>query len=492
MFFRQIYDEKLAQGAYLIGCQKTGEAIIIDPERDVDRYQALARKEGLRIVAVAETHIHADYLSGARELAEQGAKLYISGMGGPDWNYRWLDKKLVDGAPPADGEPRWYDHIELHDGNLFKIGNIQFKAIHTPGHTPEHICFLVTDLGAGASEPMGIATGDFIFVGDVGRPDLLESAAGQQGMAASSAKLLHHSIAKFLDLPDYLQVWPAHGSGSACGKALGAVPQTTVGYEKRFNPALRAAESERSFTSYVLSDQPDPPSYFARMKFENRDGPAVLGTLPNPSKLDAKAVAALDTQKVALVDTRPWDQFASGHIKGSLSLLVNNQFPTEGGSLIDPAEDVVLIIDQSKLDEAIRDLVRVGIDRIVGWATPDVIVEAAASGVRLATIAEISATDAKIRIAAGKTFVLDVRKLGEHNEARVADHPAGLMNVSHTRLATALDQIPKDADILVHCRGGVRSARACAYLQRRGHTVTNLLGGFMAWEKAGGSIERGA
>ncbi|MBX3315387.1 MAG: MBL fold metallo-hydrolase [Phycisphaeraceae bacterium] len=488
MLFRQIYDETLAQGAYLIGCQKTGEAIIIDPERDVDRYQAIARKEGLRIVAVAETHIHADYLSGARELAEQGAKLYISGMGGPDWNYRWLDKK--SGSTPE--QPIWYDHVELKDGSTFKVGNIQFKAIHTPGHTPEHICFLVTDLGAGATEPMGIATGDFVFVGDVGRPDLLESAAGQHGMAASSAKILHHSITKFLDLPEYLQVWPAHGSGSACGKALGAVPQTTVGYEKRFNPALKAATTENTFTDYVLSDQPDPPSYFARMKFENRDGPAILGSLPKPLKIDAKQLATLDTQKVALVDTRPWDQFASGHIKGSLSLLINTQFPTEGGSLIDPAEDVVLIIEPSKLDEAIRDLVRVGIDRIVGWATPDVVVEAAASGVNLATIAEISATDAKARIAKGKTFVLDVRKLGEHTEARVADHPAGLMNVSHTRLATALDQIPKDADILVHCRGGVRSARACAYLQRRGHTVTNMAGGFMAWEKAGGSVERGA
>jgi hydroxyacylglutathione hydrolase len=146
-------------------------------------------------------------------------------------------------------------------------------------------------------------------------------------MAASSAKLLHHSIAKFLDLPDYLQVWPAHGSGSACGKALGAVPQTTVGYEKRVNPALRAAaEGQDRFSSYVLSDQPDPPSYFARMKRENRDGPAVLGSLPRPPKVDAKTLASLDTARVALVDTRPWDQFAAGHIRGSLSLLVNAQF----------------------------------------------------------------------------------------------------------------------------------------------------------------------
>jgi hydroxyacylglutathione hydrolase len=193
---------------------------------------------------------------------------------------------------------------------------------------------------------------------------------------------------------------------------------------------------------------------------------------------------------IALADTRPWDQFAAGHIRGSLSLLVNNQFPTEAGSLIDPNEDVYLIIDPSKLDDAIRGLVRVGIDRIVGWATPDAVVEAAASGAVFATIAEISADEAKARIASGTAFVLDVRRIGEHREARVKDHPAGLVNVSHTRLAGALDQIPRDADILVHCRGGVRSARACAYLQRLGHNVTNMAGGFLAWEKAGGSVER--
>lgn len=483
MLFRLLYDEKLAQAAYLIGCQRTGEAIIIDPERDVDRYTSIARKEGMRIVAAADTHIHADYLTGLREFGEQGVKLYVSGMGAPDWSYRWLDKKSGGG---------WYDHVELHDGNTFKVGNIQFTVVHTPGHTPEHICFLVTDLGGGASEPMGIATGDFVFVGDVGRPDLLESAAGQVGAAETSARQLHKSISRFLELPDYLQVWPAHGSGSACGKALGAVPQTTVGYERRFNPALRAASSEAAFAEYVLSNQPDPPSYFARMKHENRDGPAILGSIPRPAKLDAKAIGGLDTQKIALVDTRSWDQFATGHIKGSLSLLLSNQFPTEAGSLIDPAEDVVLIIEQSKLEEATRELVRVGIDKVVGWFPPESVVEAAASGVTLDHIDEISASDAKARLAEGKTFVLDVRKRSEYDEGHVGSHPAGIENVSHTRVATALDDIPKDADILVHCRGGVRSARACAYLQRKGYKVTNLLGGFMAWEKAGGAVERGS
>jgi len=175
MFFRMVYDDMLAQAAYLIGCQRTGEALIIDPERDIDRYVKIAESERLRITAIAETHIHADFLSGARELAEAtGARLFLSGMGGKDWSYQWLDKKKDGGS---------YAHTLLRDGDSFKVGNVEVKAIHTPGHTPEHICFQVTDRGGGASAPMGIATGDFVFVGDVGRPDLLESAAGLKGAA---------------------------------------------------------------------------------------------------------------------------------------------------------------------------------------------------------------------------------------------------------------------------------------------------------------------
>jgi hydroxyacylglutathione hydrolase len=193
MFFRQIYDEKLAQAAYVIGCQKTGEAIVIDPERDIDRYEALAKANGLRIVAAADTHIHADFLSGVREFAEKGARAYLSDEGDADWKYQWLDKKSLGGR---------YDAVLLKDGDIFSIGNIQFRAIHTPGHTPEHLCYEVTDRGGGATEPMGIATGDFMFVGDLGRPDLLESAAGIVGKADSSARTLFQTMQRFAQWPD--------------------------------------------------------------------------------------------------------------------------------------------------------------------------------------------------------------------------------------------------------------------------------------------------
>lgn len=213
MLFRSFFDEQLAHMSYLVGCQRTGEAIVIDPGRNVDQYIDTAKKEGMRIVAAAETHIHADFVSGAKELAKRcGAKLYLSDEGDENWKYQYLDEV----------------HYELvREGSVFTVGNVEFKVLHTPGHTPEHVSFILTDRGGGATEPMGIFTGDFVFVGDVGRPDLLEKAAGMVGTTDIGARQMFQSLKKFKMLPDYLQVWPAHGAGSACGKALGAVPVST-------------------------------------------------------------------------------------------------------------------------------------------------------------------------------------------------------------------------------------------------------------------------
>ena len=286
MFFRRVSDDLLAQYGYLIGCQRTGEAIVIDPERDIDRYVELARSEGLEIVAVAETHIHADFLSGAREFAEQyGTKLFLSDEGGPDWGSEWARKGS-------------YDVRFLHDGDRFRIGNVELRALHTPGHTPEHLSYFVTDLGSGSNEPMGIASGDFVFVGDVGRPDLLETAAGVVGAQDPSARTLYASVLRFLQLPDHLQVWPGHGAGSVCGKAPGAVPQSTVGYERRHSPAL-AHRSEEEFVDFILEGQPEPPLYFARMKELNREGPPVLGPFPTPQRIDTHTLAPSRPRRAA-------------------------------------------------------------------------------------------------------------------------------------------------------------------------------------------------
>ncbi|MBZ0172464.1 MAG: MBL fold metallo-hydrolase, partial [Phycisphaerales bacterium] len=290
MFMRMIYDEKLAQAAYLIGCPDASEAVLFDPLRDVDQYVELAAEHNLSIVAVAETHIHADFVSGARELAERsGAHVYVSGEGGPDWRSGWLHSKSGGGA---------YAHTELRDGDTFTLGGIEFRAVHTPGHTPEHMVFLVTDRASGATEPMGMVSGDFLFVGDLGRPDLLETAAGQAGMMEPSARALFGTLSKLDRIPGYAQVWPGHGAGSACGKALGATPMSTVGYERRFNPALRAASSEQAFVDFILEGQPEPPMYFANMKRVNRDGPAVLGGLPEPARMTPAEIARLDPRAV--------------------------------------------------------------------------------------------------------------------------------------------------------------------------------------------------
>lgn len=474
MLLRTLYDDRLAQAAYLIGCQKTGEAIVIDPERDVDRYLALAASHGLRIVAAAETHIHADFLSGSRELAEQtGCRVYLPGQGGPDWTYGWVGSRQGGGS---------YDATLLEDGDTFRVGNIEFRAVHTPGHTPEHVMFMVTDLGGGATEPIGIATGDFVFVGDLGRPDLLETAAGVAGVKEGFARELNRSAEKFLDLPDYLQIWPAHGAGSACGKALGAVPTSTVGYEKRFNPSLTHAGNERAFVEFILSDQPAPPLYFARMKQQNRDGVPLLGRVPEPRRITAAELGDLDGRATAIVDTRAWDAFRDGHLPGSLWSPTNVQFSMVTGSYIEPDDEIVLVCEPWLVEELTRVLVRIGLDRVIGWVSPEDVSGAAS----LETVPEITAEAFKGHES--ERPVLDVRNEHEHAAGSIA----GSRNIAHTRLAPRVGELPKGEPIVCHCRSGVRSAAATAYLRRAGYDVTNLAGGFLAWEKIGGPVVRDA
>lgn len=463
MLLRQIEDPKLAQYAYLIGCQRTGEAIVFDPERDADRYVAIAAANGLRIVAVAETHIHADFLSGARELAERtGAHVYVSGQGGTEWQSRW--------AGP-------YKHTLLADGTEFRVGNIGFRAVHTPGHTPEHMSFLVTDHGGGATEPMGMITGDFVFVGDLGRPDLLESAAGVQGVAEPSAHDLWRSASRFVKLPGHIQVWPAHGAGSACGKALGAIPQSTVGYEVANSPALKLVGDEAAFVKDILGGQPEPPLYFARMKAMNRDGVPLLGAMPAPPVVTDVAAHAASWERpgTLVVDTRPWAAFRDGHLPGSIQAPVGKMLPMVVGSYVKPEERIVLVCEPGRADEIIRDLVRIGYDRFEAVVPP----AAVAAAPRLATAPEVSVQEADAQ--RGEAFVLDVRGASEH----AAGCLEGSTNIAYTRLAPRLAELPRGRRILVHCALGGRSAAAASMLRRAGFDAVNVAGGFEAWRKAG-------
>jgi hydroxyacylglutathione hydrolase len=468
MLFRQIFDDQLAQYAYLVGCQRSHEAILIDPERDVDRYLDIAKREGLRIVAVTETHIHADFLSGARELVtrDPAIRLLLSDEGDADWKYRW---------PEADGRA-W---TKLSQGDSIRIGNVELRVLHTPGHTPEHLAFLVVDHGGGVDEPMALLSGDFVFVGDLGRPDLLETAAGVHGAMEPSARRLFASAREFLALPEWIQVWPGHGAGSACGKALGAVPSSTVGYEKRFSPALAAVGAgERRFIDFILAGQPEPPVYFARMKRLNRDGAPVLGALPAPRRLAAGELAAAARSGAMVLDLRAdRSAYLADHLRGSLCAPFNRTFPTVAGSYVGPEEEIVLIVAEAQVDAAIRALVRVGLDRVVGWSPAETLAELSAD-LRVSIPAIDFATLERERHEK-RVVLLDVRAASEF----AARHVPGAQHLAHTRLAAELDAIPTDRPLLVYCEGGARSAAASSFLARRGFDARCVQGEFADWRE---------
>jgi len=460
LYFRQIVDTRLAQHAYLVGCERTRSALVIDPERDIDRYVEVARAAGLRITAVAETHIHADFLSGCLEFVErEGCQAYLSGEGGPDWQYEW--------AAGRSGVTL------LKDGDRFGLGGVSFQAVHTPGHTPEHMSFLVTDRAAGAKEPMGMITGDFVFVGDLGRPDLLESAAGLEGEMEPSARRLYASALGVFELPDYLRIWPGHGAGSACGKALGAVPDSTAGYEKRYSPALEAVRGgEDAFVEYILGGQPEPPLYFGRMKELNRRGPPLVGSLPEPPLLNAAELVRLAGEEdMVVVDTRPNRlEYYQGHLPGSIYAPLNASFPTLAGCYIEPESRTLLLCEYHEVEEAVRCLVRVGLDRVVGWAPPAAIAEVAADGVRLASTEVIDFAEVDRRAGDPRYQVLDVRRATEFAEASIDD----ATNIAHTRLAARLEELPRDRHLLVHCLSGARASAASSLLERKGFGVSAI------------------
>lgn len=473
MLLRYFYDEKLAHASYLVGCQRTGEAIVIDPGRHPAPYLRTAEAEGLRIVAATETHIHADFVSGARELGvAHGAKLYLSDEGGDDWRYRYAEEVKC----------RLIKH-----GDRFAVGNLSFEVLHTPGHTPESISLMLTDLGGGADEPMGIFTGDFVFVGDVGRPDLLEKAAGLRGTSEAGARAMFRSLQQFKRLPDYLQVWPAHGAGSACGKSLGAVPSSTVGYEKRFNPALSYTDEE-AFVQALLDGQPEPPRYFAVMKQVNRKGPELLSRLAAVAELSSvEAVTALLEAGAAVLDTRPAQEFAKGHLEGTINIPYNKSFPNWAGWLIDYERPLAVLAKPDQWPGILTALRSIGIDNVTGYMDAGKLRADGSS--RLESYAEATPSEMAGKVEAGDVHLVDVRGLSEWQEGRIP----GAQHLMLGTLPGRLSEIPRDKPVLLQCRSGARSAIAASVLQAGGiKEVINLSGGYIRWREEGLPHEDGS
>lgn len=461
MLLERIYDEDLAQASYFIGCQAKGEAIVIDPRRDIDVYLDLAVKNGMRIVAVTETHIHADYLSGTRELAARtGARMYVSDEGGPDWTY----------GPDFDSA------VRMKHGHRIRLGNITVEASHTPGHTPEHLSFLITD-GAQASEPGFMLTGDFVFVGDLGRPDLLDEAAGFVDTRFRGARDLFASLRdRFLTLPDYVQVLPAHGSGSACGKALGAIPASTVGYERNFSwwSQYLKNDDEQGFVDELLSGQPDAHAYFGRMKIENKIGPAVIGDMPELVEYTANELrSALDADSVIFVDTRHNSKVHEGTVERSLNIPGVAKAASYGAWVYAPQiEDRPLVLLAGSLEEAqqMRDhLMRVGIDTVRGYIT-------SLDGLELVKpkLVQPEALDGFDGV-----MLLDVRNRTEYAEGHLPD----AKQLSGGRVLWNLDLLPEPeaGTIVTYCQSGVRNSVAASALRRQGYDIAELDGSYAAW-----------
>lgn len=449
MIIERFYSRPLAHASYLVGCAKTGEAIVIDPGQDLEPFLEFAALEGLKITAVTETHIHADYLSGARALAERtGARLFLTDEGPADWKYAFAEEPYV---------------TLVRHGDKIHIGNLRLDVWHTAGHTPEHISFVLTDEAA-SMEPVAAFTGDFIFVGDVGRPDLLERAAGFAGTMEAGAKVLFNSLQNFMaTMPDDLLIFPAHGSGSACGKSLGGVPVTALGYEKKVNWGLKVGTEEK-FVDEVLSGQPEPPRYFAEMKARNKLGLTSANIDLHPHRLGKAPDGA------TVVDTRPAGEFGVGFLPESLNVPFGKSFLAYAGAVLPYDQPLLLVaLDEATAREANRQLGLIGLDRVVGWISAESFESADVPSVREATYEDLERAETEGAV------VLDVRGRTEFE----LGSREGAVNIPFPELARRFGELPKDSEIVVHCQSGGRSTVAASLLLSLGFpNVTNFPGGY--------------
>ena len=453
MYFKQFYLGCLAQASYMIG--SNGEAAVVDPRRDVDEYLDEARREGLTIRHVIETHLHADFVSGHRELAERtGGRIYF-------------------GARARAGFP----HQAVRDGDEIQVGDVVIRFRETPGHTPESICLVVFDRAAGP-EPKMVLTGDTLFIGDVGRPDL----AGGEGTPEELARQLYDSLnEKLLTLPDSVAVYPGHGAGSLCGKNISSETSSTIGEQRRFNYALRPMPREE-FVRLVTADLPEAPAYFSRDAAINRGGPGNLDDLADPQPLSPAQVEEKVAAGALLLDTRPSAAYGTGHVPGSIHIGLSGQFASWAGTLLSPSAAIVLVTeDADRVAEARTRLARVGLESVVGYLDGGILAWHQ-SGRLLATTEQIAVDELSRRIAAGEAAqVLDVRRPGEWNAGHIAQ-------ASHRplhELEAHARELDRNSPVAIVCASGFRSSIATSLLERAGFPrVTNVVGGMNAWHAA--------
>lgn len=453
IIFERIYDETLAQASYIIANDKN-EAIVIDPKRDIDTYLKFAKENNLKIKYVTETHIHADYLSGTQELVHAtGAELLLSDEGGIDWQYN-------------------FPHTGLKNGQTINLGNINFKVLHTPGHTPESIIFLMTNSNK-PQEPIKAITGDFIFVGDVGRPDLLEKAAGQKGSQFVGAHQLFESLNNFSKLPKDTEIWPGHGAGSFCGKSLSTIPQSTLEQEIATSKAFQYLNNKEAFTNYILEGQPQPPKYFAVMKQWNKQMRPLAIEVSKISKLTPNEVLAAAANNVLVIDTRKKDEVAKGFISGSLHIEGGKSFSTFVGSLIDFNNQIILVGSDKNIEDLTRKLMRIGFDNIYGYIS-DV---STFPNLKTSKIIDANELIKQMKNPKNKQFI-DVRTVTEFENG----HIKGFENIPLNDLTSQVDKLSKNEPVYIHCQSGVRAAMAYSILERLGfNNIINYSGGINDW-----------
>ncbi len=457
MILKQFYLPCLAHASYVIGDEATGTAAVVDPQRDTDQYLAFCAEHGLKIQHVFLTHLHADFVAGHLELRDRaGAKIYL-------------------GAATKAA----YAFNPLHDGDVLEFGRVRLKALETPGHTPESVSILIYDLNVSDTKPHAVLTGDTLFIGDVGRPDL-RVALGWS--AAELGGMLYDSLQnQLLPLPDETLVYPAHGAGSLCGKALSKETVSTLGMQRRSNYALQPMSKE-AFVKVVTADQPEAPAYFTYDAVLNsQERPTLDETLARLNPLALDDVLALENSGAQILDTRDSGEFASAHLAGSINIGLSGQYATWAGTVLDQKHPIVIIADPGRESESATRLGRIGFDHIAGYLKDGL--QSLKSRPELTVSTErLSAPFAAELLSSNEPpLAIDVRTPAE----RAEKHIRGSIPIPLNHLAENLEKLPRDGSLLVFCAGGYRSSIAASLLQRGGFKrVSEIAGGIAAWESA--------